>query len=331
MARFLRTVLRQNVALAAGGVAVERDLGVNPISFLLLTLRYQTLTTLVNPLLANLLGVITNVEIEFKGTAFVRLSLTDLYRMVGALWGKFPITSRINDAVNSSGFITIPIPFSRDPYDMQEALPATRRGDLSIRLTLGAAFTNLTGVTLQLEQVELLDATPEQFLKYTTFARTPTAVGDDDQDLPLGNPIPGALLFSTTVPTGAVFTTTIDQVKLLIDNVENYYSLANWESLHNDFIIRAHPEWDLSAELHRLATAPAYAADDISQGPASVVREHDNYAYLDFDPRKNGQFLLETEGRGRVHLRVTHGVADERRVMPIELIRLPGAAMPATV
>ena len=325
MARYLRTIIHQDVAVAAGATPLEKNLGVNPISFLLLTIRAQTLAALTVPQLANLLAVFTSVDVRFKGTSIISLSLADLYRMAAALWGRFPIVSRLTDAVNEVTTITVPIPFARVPYWSLEGFPATRSGDLVLALTIAPAFTNITSVTVQVEQLELLDAVPAQFLKYTTFTKTPTVVGEHDSDLPLGNPIAGALLFGTTVPTGTSFNASIGTLKLLVDNVENYYSLANWESLHNDFIIRAFPEWDLSTELHRLATAVGYAADDISQGPASVVRVHDNYAYLDFDPLRDNTFLLETEGKGRVHLRIDADVADAIRIMPIELIRLPGA------
>ena len=329
MARFLRTVIHQDVAVAAGGTPIEANLGVNPISFLLVTIRFQTLAALTIPTLADLLAVFTSIDVRFKGTSIVSLSAADAFRMAAALWGRWPTTSRLNDAINSSGTITIPIPFSRVPYWAVEAFPASRSGDLVLSLSIAAAFTNIAAPTLQVEQIELLDAVPEQFLKYTTFTKTPTATGEHDTDLPLGNPIVGTLLFGTTVPTGIVFTASIGTAKLLVDNVENYYSLANWESLHNDFLIRATPEWDLSTELHRLAVAVGYAASDISQGPASVVRVHDNYAYLDFDPLRDNTFLLETEGRGRVHLRINADVADAIRIVPVELIRLPGVGAAA--
>ncbi|MFQ5986638.1 MAG: hypothetical protein ACE5KQ_04710 [Thermoplasmata archaeon] len=331
MSRYLRTVLHQDVAVAAAGNPIETNLGVNPISFLLITLRAQVLAANINPTLANLLAVFSSVDVRFKGTSIVSLSLADLFRMAAALWGRFPITSRISDPINETTTLTIPLPFARVPYWMNEAFPASRSGDLVLSLTIAAAFTNITGVTVQVEQIELLDAVPDQFLKYTTFNKTPTATGEHDTDLPLGNPIPGVLLFGTTVPTGTSFNASIGTLKLLVDNVENFYSLANWESLHNDFIIRAFPEWDLSTELHRLAAAGVYAANDISQGPASVVRVHDTYAYLDFDPLRDNNYLLETEGRGRVHLRINADVADAIRILPVEIIRLPGAERPAQV
>jgi len=325
MARFLRTVVHQDVALAAGAAPTEKNLGVNPISFLLFTIRAATLTVNVLPTLANLLGAVGNLEVLFKGTSIVAASLADHFRMCAALWGRWGIRENIDDDVNAVTFVTVPIPFSRIPYWNREAFPASRAGDVVLKVTPAATFPGITTVTMQVEQVELLDAVPQQFLKYTTFPKTPTIAGDHDVDLPLGNPIVGALLFGTTVPTGASFNASIGQVKLLVDNVENYYSQANWESLHNDFIIRATPEWDIETLRILENLAAAYTQNVETGAPADLVRTHRQYAYLDFDPVRDDQYLLETEGRGRVHLRITADVADAIRVLPVELIRLPGA------
>jgi len=329
MARFLRTVVHQDVVVSAAGVPIEKNLGVNPLSFLLLTIRAQTLAANILPSLANLLAVLSSVDVRFKGTSIISLSPPDLLRMAAALWGRFAHRENLDDDVNGITWITLPVPFGRIPYWNMEAFPASRSGDLVLSATPAASFTNVTGVTLQVEQIELLDAVPQQFLKYTTFPKTPTAVGEHDMDLPLGNPILGALLFGTTVPTGTSFNASIAAVKMLVDNVENYYSFANWESLHGDFLIRAHPEWELETVRFLENLAAAYTQNVETGAPSDAQRIHRQYAYLDFDPLRNGMYQLETEGRGRVHLRITADVADAIRMLPIELIKLPGAEAPA--
>jgi hypothetical protein len=75
---FLRTILHDNVAIAAAGTPLEKDLGVNPISFLLLTLRAKTLTANTLPTLANLLAALSKIEVTFQGTSVVDLSFADL-------------------------------------------------------------------------------------------------------------------------------------------------------------------------------------------------------------------------------------------------------------
>jgi hypothetical protein len=184
---------------------------------------------------------------------------------------------------------------------------------------------------VQVEQLELLDAVPERFIKYTTFTKTPTATGDHDVDLPLGNNIAGILLFGTTAPGAAAtsFNASIGQLKLLIDNVENYYGQANWESLRGDTLIRAPQQYDFAAHDHETPNAVGAGVNTSDVSEADLIDRQ--YAYLDFDPLRDGGFMLETEGRGRVHLRITADVADAIRVIPVEMIALPGAATPAAV
>lgn len=53
------------------------------------------------------------------------------------------------------------------------------------------------------------------------------------------------------------------------------------------------------------------------------------YAFLDFDPLKDGQFALKTEGAGRVNLRVTSDVTDTAasKFMPVELVEVAQAGV----
>jgi|GEM_PF-1395214 len=331
MSRFLRTVVHQDVTVTAAAVPIEKDLGVNPLSFLLITVRAVIAAANATPLLANLLAVFTNVEVLFKGTSIISLSLADLLRHAGYTWGRFPHQMTINDDAATVQWVTVPVPFGRIPYWAMEAFPASRRGDLTLKLTIAASFTNIATVTVQVEQVELLDAVPRQFLKYTTFPKTPTAIGEHDIDLPLGNPILGITLFGTTAPGAAAttFNASIASVKLLVDNVENYYSQANWESLRGDHLIRTPSAWDFANHNHETPNAVGAGVETSDVSDADLIDRQ--YVYLDFDPLRNSEYMLETEGRGRVHLRLTADVADAMRMIPTELIRLPGSeAIPVT-
>lgn len=330
MARFLRTVLHQDVAILSGGTPQEKNLGVNPISFLMLTIRAITLTVNITPRLQDLLQVLSNVSIMFQGTSVIDLSLADLYRMAAYLWRKFPQMQTINHDDTAAHWISVPIPFTRVPYWPNEGMPATKAGQLVSRLTPNpVAFSRIESVAIQLEQVELLDAVPVQFLKLTTLADTPAATGRKRYGLPQGNPILGVGLFGTTAPgLGALtFNASIAQVKVLIDNIETGYSIANWESLRGEAGIRAPQVWDLPVHQHETSAAIAAGAETTDVSEADLVDRQ--YAYLDYDPIGDGTYALETEGRGAVELEVTSDVADAIRIIPVELIRLPGAAAPA--
>lgn len=325
MARFLRTVLHQNVSLAAGAVPLEKNLGVNPISFLTLTLRLLNNGANAVPSLSNILATISNVEAIFKGTSIFSGRLNDLVALVQHLWGCPPVIAHRSKVDNDILNVTTWIPFTRKPYWMREAFPATRSGDFILKLTPAASFTGLDTLTMQVEQTELLDANPEQFIKVTTKAATAAATGKADYDLPLGNPIIGVLLFGTTAPDAAAATASMTTVKVLVDNVEYGYSLSNWESLYGDGGLRSYPYREISEHVHISDLGAAYTQfQDTGAAQFIDITAH-QHAYLEFDPLKDDGYLLETEGRGKVALQIDHGVADAIRFLPVELVRLPGA------
>jgi hypothetical protein len=266
------------------------------------------------------------IEVLYKGQSIVSASLNDLYAMAFYLLGRAPMQYRKSDAAAGARIgVTVPILFGRTPLDPVEAFPAVRRGELQLQSTPAASFVALDNVTLQIETVELLDATPERFLKYTTISKTPTAVGDHDVDLPIGNLIAALLLFGTSVPTDAADTTSINQLRLLVDNVEHAYALANWESLKGHEALWCDQDWQGAEITSRLAAgAPAGdAATESAEWGTAFLRQ---YACLPFAIGRMPEYMLDTAGRARVHLRINADVADAIRVMPVELIPVQGAA-----
>jgi hypothetical protein len=223
------------------GEQVTYDLPVNPLSFIDLRLTAVANALGTSPVLTDFLAYITSVEVLWRGSSIVSLSLADLAALVGALHGEYPTQENQGGVASQRTSVTVRIPFGRRRYWASELLPPVRRGELQLRLTYAATLTRAASLIEHIETVEIPDATPTRFLKYTTFPKTPTVAGDHDVDLPIGNPLIGALLFGTTVPVGATETTSIDALKLLVDNVEFFYSQTRWEELHADFLARVKP------------------------------------------------------------------------------------------
>lgn len=319
--RFLRQVLVQDESLAASAQRTD-DLPVNPVSLILITLRnlnnIADLDNFTN--IQNVLTQISRCEVLYKGSAIISGSLADLARLYGIWMRHAPTQTATSIVDNDARSLTVPIMLGRRPYDPEECFPAVRRGELQLQLTSAAAQTGLDTLTVQIETVELLDAAPKRFAKVTTIAKTPSATGDHDVDLPIGNKIAGALLFGTTVPTGAALTASIGQLRLLLDNVEAYYARANWESLHNELSRYVQESVAAGTFKVRENDAAAYAVDALTDGEHAQVGFWDSYAYLDFDPLHDDRYLLETAGRARIHLRINADVADAIRIMPVELI-----------
>ena len=326
---FLHSRLVQNEALTAGGAVRSDDLPVNPLTAILITLLGQNDAINVQASWANIMADLSRVEVLYKGQSIISGSLADLAAMYYHLTGHFPFLGRSSaEADEANWFVTVPILFGPRPFDKRWCFPAVRRGELQLQCTPGAAFTDQNDVQLQIEPIELLDAQPERFLKYTTISKTPTAAGDHDVDLPLGNNIRGVQLFGTTVPVDGAVTTSIDQLRMLVDNVEHGYAFTNWESLRGESAFYRDQPW-VGAELVSRLTGGAPAANDDSravESPTSFLRQ---YAYLQYAPFDLDDYLLKTGGKGRVHLRITAGDTGAIRVMPVEEIPVQGGATPA--
>jgi len=327
MPAFLKTVLVQDVTPAADGLYTY-DLPVNPLSHILMTVKALNNTgTLTNysPVL-ELLSAITKLEVLYKGSAIVSASLVDLARLVCILLRKNLMQLEQVNTDDAIRAITVPILFGRKPFLRNECFPASRKGELQLQLTADIAMTGTDGIIFQIETVELLEATPKQFLKYTGKTATPAATGEMDVDLPIGNDLLGILLYSTTVPTGTAWTTTIDYLKLMLDNVEYMYAKSNWETLHNELCFRVDECVQNAGHKHLENTATAYTQNADTDEQEVHQPFFDNYAYLDFDPLENDEYLLPTEGRASVKLRVNAGDTNAMRIMPVEIIRLGAPA-----
>jgi len=325
--KFLRQIIVQNETFAVSTTRTD-DLPVNPLSVVLVTLRMLNNNATVADFssINAVLNQIAKLEILYKGSAIISGSFADLARLYGVLMRHVPMQTKVSLTDNDMRTLTVPILLGRRPYDAAECFPAVRRGELQLQMTTAAAQTGVDTPVVQVETVEILEATPQRFLKATTISRTFPATGDNDVDLPIGNKLAGTLLFGTTAPTGAAVTATIGQLRLLVDNVESYYARTNWETLHNE-LSRYYQEsvagGAFQAEEH--GAAANAAGDLLKTGEHGQTGFFNNYAYLDFDPLKDDSYLLDTAGHSRIHLRVNAGVADAMRAIPVELVDVAGA------
>ncbi|HRV24391.1 MAG TPA: hypothetical protein P5046_04150, partial [Sphaerochaeta sp.] len=233
----------------------------------------------------------------------VNMSGVDLARLVHRLWGRSINIENFNAASPALVSFTLPIPFTRKPYWMEECFPATRRGEFTISITRTVGLSNIANPVFSIEGIQLLEAEPKQFTKMVSLSRS-IITGDLDFELPIGNPFLALQVFSPTAMGNAPISETIRRMRLLLDNVEYDY---------------ADTGFDASRALGFLRSSDGNDYVGIS----SLMR---NYSYLDFDPMMDSTYLVETEGRASVRLRFLSDVSGIVRVTPVELVRLPGAA-----
>jgi len=295
---FRHTVVVQDEAVVAGTV-VSYDLPVAPLSLLYLTLRFLEVTAL--PTWANIVAMIARLEVLYKGQAVHSYSLADLAASQFLCFGELPVTcnfAHVDNAVMSMGFI---VPFGRKHYGVKEAFPRTLRGELNLQLTYAGAIADPDNLILQVEAVELPDATPDSFLKMTTLTHTPAAVGQTDISLPIGNKLSDLVLFGTTVPAGIVATTTIQDVQIRKNNAEEIYTKSNFETL--------------------MAMGCLRCSEPQLRGVFGIIEK---YLRVPFDVYHDDTNLFDTAGANSLDLRITAGAANAIRVVPLEVVAVGG-------
>jgi len=318
--RYLRSIVREPLTIAATGDITPEDLPVNPLSMLLLTLLIEEPAQQVTnawTLLSDYFAAISDLSIRHKGEMIVQGSLADVMMLNFQLHGQLPFGTHLSGIGNNRA-MTFPIALTRFPYSPDEAFPATSRGNLRFHMSV-LDFTPGTATALQfaLEAVELIEADPKKYVKYTTNSRTIAATGRQRVPLPIGNELAGCLLFdpATEITTAEAFAW--GKVKVMIDNVEQYYAESNWESLRQSLASR------YALAMNALGHVHGHAAADTVTGQEQVRLNEPphQYAYLDFDPRKDDLYLLETAGHADVELDLNSDVSSgTARYIPVEVV-----------
>ena len=322
--RYLRSIVSDFQTLTASADITPVDLPVNPISHLILTLRHTknvaAQATILGRVIMAMLEQITSVSIRHRGENIIDGRLDDLAVLSMMLTGAPVAVGEHAQADDEVQFLSVILPFTRGLYRHEEGFPATQRGNLRFHMTAGAISSLYDAAQWGLEAVELVEDTPTQYLKYTTSSRALAATGRQKMPLPLGNEILGVLLFDPSDEIDSTIAYAFDKVKVMKDNVEQYYAESNLESLRETMERRA-PGYRL-AWGHR----HAQAATDTSVGEElelTADRPPLQYGYLDFDPLRDGSYSLETAGAASLDLDLNSGVSTGTvRILPVELIKV---------
>lgn len=319
---FIHSVVAQDETVAVGTV-ITYDLPVNPLSHILLTLKYAQngALSLLVPDFADILAVISKIEVLYKGSAIFSMSGLDAFA-AGIFIPRFESWGLNYDGVdNDEKSLTWIIPFTRILYSDREAFPRSTRGELVLQVTYAAAFTEIDTVRAQIETVELPDAAPEQYLRMTTLTMTATAGGENDVEIPIGHPISDLVLFGTTIPCDDTHLATLGYVQILMDNVRRFYSHANFETIHNmSGRLRAAPGF-FGYHTHFVSASAAVCSAVLPRD--HVLRQH---IHIPFDIFRDGKYALQTAGKSDVVLRVGVDTAASGvlRVIPCEIVPAGG-------
>ena len=330
MAQPLRTTLVPDQALNTAAGTDSWNLPPNPLSAIIVTLRAlnETAALTTYSALAAFFTKFTNFAVRYRGASVFDASSLDAAMIAMILQKWAPKQGQVNNTNNDVRSVTFPILFGKKYGDPMQCFPATRSGDLVLSANWAADGAGLDGFSLQIETLELLDATPESFIKVTTSARTMTAGIGNTLDLPIGNKILGTLLRAATFPTGASFNSSFGQMALKIDNSEAYFSEVNWESVQGEMGRLLPAGWASVAHAHTENTAAAYAQNATTLESMIDTAAVQQYGYLDFDPMGDQTGGLETSGAARIVIQNNSDVADaaDSFWLPIERVSIAAAS-----
>jgi len=321
--RFLHSIVRPNTDFPAAAAFPTIDLPVNPLSLVLLN--FELTNTAPAALLTysaidDLLTNITSVVIKHKGENIISGTLRDLAYVNAMIGRRFPGWDRL--AQTSAGIrrITVPLGFGRKSYDPKECFPATSRGNLNLDITRAANPAGFSDLNLTVETVELIEADPEAYLKYTPQSQT-AVVGQFDQALPIGNAYLALCFFDTALATLDTATSSWGQVKLLKDNVEQYYPLSDAQTLAgmNNLFFDGIPMDPGHVHGYDGAQAGMAVSDDASVPVSQGFR---GYFTMNFDPNGDGMYQMETAGAADIKIRALGTSATAVRVTPVELVKV---------
>jgi len=322
---FIQSILEYQ-HLAVVSTVDNYDLPVNPLSHILITLKMDLDTPGVDsvPNFQTVMNLMARIEVLYKGSAVYSLNGMDCFAS-GIFVNNFESWA-VNhyDYDDTEWAITFLVPMTRKLYSPVECFPRTTRGELILQITWAAAFTGFDIVNFQIETVELPDASPAQFIKQTTKAVTPTATGQLDIELPIGNDISELVLWHETIPVKGTDTTTLEMLEILVDNVNHFYPESNFNVLHNmPGRVRAAPGYH-GYHTHKLSAASYVQGAQISAlKPENHVIPH--HLHLPFDIFKTGDYALHTAGASDVVLRVDCGDTGDIRCIPVEVVKSSGA------
>jgi hypothetical protein len=265
----------------------------------------------------DLVTQITGVRVLHKGEQIISGSLRDLMVLNAIYHGAFPGYDKAHPVGAAVDTLVFPLCLGKRRYDPVSCFPATTRGNLRFEMDAGVDGAGYTDVNFSVEAVELIEAKPTEYLKYVRSARD-SVIGQFDAPLPIGNPLLGILLFDTAIATLQDGTSSWGTIKLLKDNVEQYYPLSDFETLAGAVRMLMGDSFILNAgHVHKFVAADALAS--MTDTSATLINTGARgYAHLDFDPLHDGSYKLETAGAADIKLRGQGDVASAVRYYPIE-------------
>lgn len=325
---FIQSIMAHDEAVTLGTV-VTYDLPVNPLSHILINIigEHKALDAsfVANPF--NICDVFKKIEVLYKGSAVYSMTGKDAVAAGVFVNGFETWDVNSQEIENAHWTWTVLVPLTRILYSPVECFPRTTRGELILQITYdnGDNVHYWDDFVVQIETVELPDASPTQFIKQTTLSLTPTASIPFDLSLPIGNPISELVVYQWAVQSGVDVRSAADKMEILVDNKNHFYPESFVESLQNMAGRMRCPPGYWGNHVHKLIDAEAPAQGQYTSAPIPKTVWMQRWLHIPFDIFRNGEYALETAGKSDVTLRFDVVKPGEFRVIPVEVVASAGA------
>jgi len=294
---FIRSSVLKDHASATE--VIEKDLPTGPLSHLILSVVCNQDTNEIT--LAELIAFINKIEVTQKGVAILSAESEDLYGQNCYLFRRPPIKTNNITTATATTVLGLIIPFGRKIFNPDECFPATKKGDLTLRVDTTAIATSAITGFYNIEAVELVGASPSHYLKTTMMTvAAPGATGDNDVDLPIGNDIVAIQIRRTSGPVATGHAYGVNAVSILKNNKQFGYASATMECMEAD-------------KIFRLGGLPSTMLLQQLLVPPMIT-------WMDFDPNDDDKWLLDTKDATSLKLRLDMGVNEATYLTLLERV-----------
>lgn len=280
---------------------LKENLPIEPLSHLIITMDGYNVTD--ETTLAEILAFLNNFQVTREGVGIWDLQSEDLYGVNAYLFRHLPEFTQPVATDNMHRALTMIIPFGRRLCDPAECYPATKKGELVVRVDMTVPATSLDNSTISIDAVTLPGATPGRYLKCVRKALSaPGGTGEFEFELATGNKLVACQFRLVTVPQASSHAYGVNIVKLMVDNKETLYTSADMMCMMGERGLRIG------------AVNATIAAQ--ANSPLNLI------AWLDLDPVGSDDFLLDTAGRSSVKLNLNYGVDEAVDLTTLELVNV---------
>lgn len=316
----------QEQTISADGTQ-QFDLGVNPLSVLMLGIRPLNDTGTLTDF-RRVMGLMLHalaIRVLYRGAAVFSMSGRDLVAMNYFRHGMIPWEANGDQVNNERRCVAVPILLGRHAYDPDSCLPAAIRGELTLEVQFDIAITGSDGLVFDCEMIELPDANPSHYERKTTISRTFGATGFNDVPLAMGNMCRGLLLFGTTAFDGATPAPSWGRFETLLDNEQVGIAASDWEMMHQYHQLLGVMPPSGQAHTHIIEPVAGVTTENIfneGKSAGATAEGWGNYAWVDLDPTRNDMHSIDTSGHNSWLIRANAETADAVRVVQIERVAL---------